>query len=168
MNNVTIKKATIKDNNYLSVEYTEQQPDGFSTIKKECKIPVHDDLKLAFSALSNHLANLTFQHDKKGKLCYESTACKGFSIGGNGDSEGVTLTGVRTLDSDKSLNISSPFQRFDSDLFDYKHMDDLIEKINICKYEVIEYLFNGKHAPENQLAMPFDELEEENIQLEKA
>ena len=46
MNNITIKKASIKDNNYLSVEYTEQQADGFLIIKKDCKIPVHNDLKM--------------------------------------------------------------------------------------------------------------------------
>ncbi len=160
MQNVSIKKATIKDNNYLSVDYTEFKPDGVSKFSQECKIPVHDDLKLAFAALSNHLANLTFQYDKKGKMSYQEISCKGFSIGGSGDNEGVVLSGIRNLESDKTLNITTPMQRFESDFYEYKHMEDLMEKLDTCKEEVNAYLFEGKHAPENQLAL-FEELEEE-------
>jgi hypothetical protein len=157
--NTTIKKAQIKDGNYLSVEYTEQQADGFSTIKKDCKIAVHIDLKNAFKELDKHLANLSYQHDDKGDLCTNTISCKGFSIGGSGDSEGVTLTGVRTLENDKILNISSPFQRFDSDYFDYDFISDLIDCLDKCKEEVNAYLFAGKHEEDNQLEL-FEELEE--------
>lgn len=119
MQNVTIKKAQIKDGNYLSVEYSESLPDGFSSIKKECKIPVHPDLKLAFAKLDRHLSALSFQYNANGVITLD-ISCKGFSIGGSGESEGVTLIGTRILPSDKVLNINSPFQRFDSDFYDYE------------------------------------------------
>ena len=160
MNNVTIKKASIKDGNYLSVEYTEFKPDGISKFNQDCKIPVHTDLKTAFAELDIHLANMSFQRDKKGKIDTDTISCKGFSIGGNGESEGVTLTGIRTLESDKTLNISSPFQRFDGDFFEYKQMDELIDALDKCKFEVMAYLFDGKHEEDNQMSIPFEELEE--------
>lgn len=159
MQNITIKKASIKENNYLSVEYSEHQPDGFSSIKKECKIPVHTDLKLAFKELDKHLALLSYQYNQNGNLCIDNIACKGFSIGGSGDSEGVTLIGVRTLENDKILNINSPFQRFDSDFYYYELTSELIDAIDDCKREVYAYLFEGKHEEDNQLAL-FEELEE--------
>ena len=157
--NVTIKKAAIKDGNFLSVEYTEQQPDGFSTIKKDCKIPVHADLKQAFRKLDVHLASLGFQFDKNGEVPVSKITCKGFTIGGSGDNEGVTLSGVYVLPNDKTLNITSPFQRFADDFYEYEHMDELMEVLNECENEVHEYLFNGKHEEDNQLAL-FPELEE--------
>ena len=162
MNNVTIKKASIKAINFLSVEYTEFKPDGISKFSQNCKIPVHSDLKMAFAGLDDHLANLSFQRDKKGKIDIEAISCKGFSIGGTGESEGVTLTGVRTLESDKTLNISSPFQRFDGDFYEYKQMDELIEALDKCKFEVLAYLFEGKYEEDNQMSIPFEELEEAN------
>lgn len=159
MQNITIKKASIKDSNYLSVEYTEQQADGFSSIKKECKIPVHNDLKVAFSKLNYHLANLSFQRITNGSIDADSISCKGFSIGGSGDNEGVTLIGLRTLENEKILNISSPFQRFSDDFYYYELMKDLIQELEECKHEVKLYLFEGKHEEDNQLAL-FEELEE--------
>ena len=159
MNGITIKKASIKDGSYLSVEYSEHQPDGFSSIKKECKIPVHPDLKLAFTKLDKHLAKLSFQYNKDGEINISSISCKGFTIGGSADSEGVTLIGTHTLPSDKVLNINSPFQRFDSDFYYYENMGDLIEELEECKQEVHAYLFEGKHEADNQLAL-FEELEE--------
>jgi len=160
--NTTIKKAQLKDNSFLSVEYSEQQADGFSVIKKECKIPVHQDLKDAFKELDKHLADLSFQHDRSGNLCTIDISCKGFTISGNGDNEGVTLTGVRILENDKVLNINSPFQRFDSDYYGYESTADLIYCLDKCKEEVNAYLFAGKHADDNQLEL-FEELEEETV-----
>lgn len=162
MNNVTIKKASIKDGNYLSVEYTEFKPDGVSKFSQDCKIPVHQDLKMAFAVLDDHLENLSFQRDKKGKIETDAISCKGFTIGGSGESEGVTLTGIRTLESDKILNISSPFQRFDGDFYEYKQTEELIEALDTCKSEVLAYLFEGKHEEDNQMSIPFEELEEAN------
>jgi hypothetical protein len=156
MNNITIKSASLKDNQYLNVGYSEQQPDGFSDIKKQCKIPVHPDLKDAFKSLDAHLAALTFQHDKKGKVDFPSISCNSFSITDNG---GVVLSGTRTLTSDKDLNLSSPSQKLDGDFYDYKDTEDLMLSIEVCKTEILAYLFEGKHEEDNQLAL-FPELEE--------
>lgn len=112
MNNITIKKASIKDNNYLSVEYTEQQADGFLIIKKDCKIPVHNDLKNAFTELDKHLAILSYQHTFSGNIDDNNISCRGFSLGGSMENEGVTLIGMRKLENDKVLNINSPFQKY--------------------------------------------------------
>ena len=48
MADVTIKKAKIKDNSYLEVEYSEVVKDGTNSVKKDCTAPVHDDLRRSF------------------------------------------------------------------------------------------------------------------------
>jgi hypothetical protein len=161
MQGIIIKKASIKDNNYLSVEYTEQQADGFSTIKKECKIPVHLDLITAFAQLDMHLTQLCYQYDYNGNFDEANVSYKAFTISGSADNEGVVLIGSRKLENDKLLNINSPFQKFKDDFFFYEFTDDLYRKLNNCKVEVIAYLLEGKHNESKQLEL-FIELEEAN------
>src|SRR4051812_35348546 len=58
---INIKKAKIKDNSYLEVEYSERVQDGTNEVKKTCTAPVHDDMRLSFRRLNVHLALLTEQ-----------------------------------------------------------------------------------------------------------
>ncbi len=176
---ITIKKAKIKNNLFLEVEYSEKQKDGTNTVKKDCTAPVHDDLKLAFKKLVPHLAVVCGQtHIASGKsatsvaIAFPEEELKwqldpdenfaftlggwelvskhfivGFSIGGSGDSEGVTLTGYRELKNEKVLNLVSPFTKWDDD---YELASELGEVIEECKSEVKKYLFEGKHQPDVQ------------------
>ena len=180
MAEVTIKKAKIKDNLYLEVEFSEVVKDGTNEVKKVCTAHIHDDLRLAFRRLNTHMALLTEQAIETAKkavpVCYgddeerqrevqhfkfddrnlaiaKETACSGFTIGGTGDHEGVTLIGRRTLTAARILNLVSPFLKWTDDIYDYKHLDDLSEIIEACKGEVKLYLFEGKHAPDNQLKL---------------
>jgi hypothetical protein len=186
---ITIKKAKIKNELFLEVEYSEKLNDGTNTVKKECTAPVHDDLKLAFKRLNVHLAllceqvyiatgkagieiqkgigeEIAWQMDPNNDFTFSQPSwniirgmyCSGFTIGGSGESEGVTLIGYRLLGNDKVLNLTSPFQRWgDSYEFDSK----LGEIIEACKHETYQYLFNDKHKPNAQLSM-FDE-DNENV-----
>jgi hypothetical protein len=142
---IQLKKAKIKDGLFLEVEYSETIADGTNTVKKDCTAPVHDDLKNAFSKLDGHLQDLCEQNDE--------CTCKGFSIGGSGDHEGVVLIGSRDIKLG-TLNLVSPFAKWDCD---YEEISDLSEAIEGCKHEVKLYLFEGKHKPEAQQELPFDE-----------
>lgn len=163
-NSVRIKKAKIKDDLFLEVEYTEELP-GHSKkdTKLSCTVPVHDDLKTAFAALTGHLAILCDDISHKGKSVSEIDPDKifgynvrGFSIGGNGESEGCSINGSKEA-KHGLVNLNSPFQQWEKS--DYKLIHDLAGDIQRCEYEVKEYLFNGKRAPERQLGL-FDDQEE--------
>lgn len=82
--------------------------------------------------------------------------CTGFSIGGSGDNEGVTLIGKRELSTNKTLNLTAPFTKWD-DSMPYRHSSDLAELIETCKAEVYSYLFEGKHQPDAQMSFAFPE-----------
>lgn len=147
---VSIKKVKIVDDIFLYVEYS----DDSATVKKDCKDPIHDDLKFQIRRLDDHLAKICEQFNQVKEIDTFNVNCKGFTIGGHGDHEGVCLIGYRGLDSGKYLNLVSPFVKWDDN--SYALASELAEVIEACKYEVMEYLFNGKHQPDNQLELDFD------------
>ena len=157
---IKIEKATITDEGQLKVTYKEPKGELFDKHTKDCSNKVHQDMKNAFAQLNNHLALLTFQLPETADEAEVATilmgiCCTGYSIGGNGDTEGVTLIGQRTLPNAKVLNITSPFQRYDSDSYEYADIDELRRAINKCREEVILYLFEEKYAPDVQLQLEF-------------
>jgi hypothetical protein len=88
---------------------------------------------------------------------------KGFSIGGNDDSEGVVLIGSREFASGKVLNIVTPFIRYNDEADPYEFAPELADAINAAVYEVEQYLWEDKYAIK-QLEIPFDEEEEHQEQ----
>lgn len=154
MQNVKIKKASIKDGIFLDVEYEETFGENRATVKKSCKAPVHEDLVNAFQKLDEHFCKLGSQYDDKGSLDIDNIKAKGFVVGGSGDHEGVTLIGGRDIEHGY-LNIVAPFTKWDSD---YEDISYLGEAIDDCINEVRMYLFEGKQAPQFvQSEMEFEE-----------
>jgi hypothetical protein len=169
MSNVKIKKAKIKDALFLEVEYSEELP-GHSrkdtTLK--CTIPIHEDLKSSFDKLHKHLAILCDDFSAKPKTIDDwdfdnkaNYSVRGFSIGGNDENEGVTISGSKEA-KHGLVNLNSPFQKWEGS--EYKYIDDLSENIEACIYEVEQYLFNGKRAPEKQTSIDFPEGNEEETE----
>lgn len=143
-NKIQFKKAKIKDGLFLEVEYSETITDGTNTVKKDCTAPVHNDLINAFEKLNEHLQRLCGQDDE--------CICKGFTIGGSGDHEGIVLIGSREVDFGV-LNLVTPFIKWDSS---YSEITELSEAIEACKHESLLYLFEGKHRPDVQQELPFE------------
>lgn len=146
-----IKKAKIKNELFLEVEYSEMIKDGTNTVKKDCTAPVHNDLKSAFQKLDVHLTGISHQYNSEGELDFENVTCTGFSIGGNG--EGVKLFGTRKLDPGGAFNFLSPFHKWDGDTVEYDGSDGLRAAVSLCKAEVTKYLFEGKHQPDAQIKL---------------
>jgi hypothetical protein len=133
-----IKKAKLKDENFLEAEYNETLQDSSNTVKKDCTAAVHADLKEAFKRMDNILLNVCEQQDDS------VVVCNGFTIGKDGS--GVTLIGYRDLESGSVLNLTSPYTKFEDN-------GDLEHAISVAKQEVLQYLFEGKHAPDAQLSL---------------
>lgn len=158
---VRIKKAQLKDDLFLYVEYIEELP-GHS--KKDTKVsitvPVHQDLKDAFKKLHTHLAILCDEvTEPKRKdidtTVYEAFTVKSLSIGGNGENEGVTLSGSKE-GKYGTVNLNTPFCKYLGS--EYKMADILAVDVEHALFEVNEYVFNGKQAPDQQMEMDFGEL----------
>jgi len=158
MSNVKIRKAKIKDELFLEVEYTEDLA-GHSKkdTKLSCTVPIHNDLKETFSKFPKHLAMLCDEIEigDEDKV-YE---VKGFSIGGNDENEGVTLSGSKE-NQYGLVNLNTPFQKWEKS--EYHGINDLSQEIEAAIYEINQYLFNGKKAPDQQLSL-FEDAEAAEI-----
>lgn len=100
-----------------------------------------------------------FNEEEKEPNPEDAFKVTGFSIGGSGDSEGVTLIGRRELPNGKIKNIISPFTKWLDDK--YSHGSELAQVIEECKYEIKEFIVNGKQAPDRQQEIDFPGDEDE-------
>lgn len=157
---ISIDKATIKNDLFLQVEYSEMVPDGTNTVKKDCTAPVHDDLKISFKKLDEHLGRITEQFNGQGEIDFININCKGFEVILKAKTNGIALNGYRGLDSKKYLPLNSPIIKW-GEVEAYEYINELAEVIEECKHEVMLYLFEGKHQPSAQLDL-FDEGGEED------
>lgn len=198
MSNISIKKAKLKDNLFLEVEFDEHLVNNIiNKIKRESTAPVHEDMIKAFKILDPHLAmiceeisaeefdravkekpvitaELIISDKKPGKgkkvdlfgtieldpLPEDAFKVTGFSIGGSTDSEGCVLIGRKELKSGKVMNMTSPFTKWDDD---YPYTSELSQAIEGCKYEILEFIVNGKQAPDRQQEIEFPGEEDDNL-----
>ena len=164
MEKVKIRKAKIKDVLFLEGEFTETLPGHSKKDSKfSCTVPVHQDLIDAFAKLPKHLAILCDGLEVPAKVKHLEDwndeelikfTVRGFSIGGNEESEGVSLSGAKE-GTYGLINLNTPFQKWETS--EYAQIGSLGSDINACIYEVEQYLFEGKKAPERQLEMEFED-----------
>ena len=143
-----ILKAKITKDNTLVATYKDEN--GTTTVKGENLVT--NDLKRAFSMLVPHMAFLCEQKEAENRLSLDELPdnietileVTGYTVGGDGDSKGVTVTGKRFLKSSKVLNLNTPFTKFNDENEQYDFQFELEQAVEQCDFEVREYLFNKK------------------------
>lgn len=143
-----ILKAKITKDNTLVATYKDEN--GTTTV--EGKNLATNDLKRAFSMLVPHMAFLCEQKEAENRLSLDELPdnietileVTGYTVGGDGDSKGVTVTGKRFLKSSKVLNLNTPFTKFNDENEQYDFQFELEQAVEQCDFEVREYLFNKK------------------------
>lgn len=133
-----------------------------------CDWIAHNDLVQAFHKLIPHIAFLSELPEVFGKLLEDvptvaSITVQSFSIGGEDEHEGISLSGTRTLSTGKSQILNTPFYKWEDEQ-PYEYMSELGEVMAEIKHEVEEYLFHKKKAPKRQLEMFQDNLDEDDHQ----
>ncbi len=151
---IEIIKAKLIEGRNLKVEYNEIIPDGTASISQVCPAAIHTDLRAAFAKLGTHLARLCEQFNDEGGLVTQ-IECRSFSLKGDDENEGLTLTGLRKLSDERMLLLNSPFLKFEEE-DRYPHMNELLADLHIVKEELTAYLLDNKHAPDPQLSL-FDD-----------
>ncbi len=133
---ITIKKAKLKGRR-LTLDYFRSVEGGSDTISVKCANQVHPDLLAAMDKLIPHFILLcelpestslaieliARQMDEIDVSEFPKIQVTGFSIGGDDEDEGLTIIGSRLLEKGKTLNINSPFTKYDVE--DYQYADEL-------------------------------------------
>lgn len=170
---IEIKKAKIKNRIFLSSEYVEKLNGVNKTRKEDSDAIVHDDLINAFQRLVPHFALLTEQVLESevesiilnGKEIPEDLLQKikvsGITVGGTGESEGITISGSKRLSNGKMINFNTPFTKWEAVDEGYKFISELINVLEDLKDEVIAYM-EGKQGTKAQTEMNFDGEEEDD------
>lgn len=165
---IEIKSAKVKSDLFLAYSYTQKEEHRVNNHDTKSDAPIHPDLRHAFNNLVPHLillAGQTMKEDAVSILSNESETTEemlenykvtAFTIGGSGESEGVTITGYKILANGKKINLNTPFTKFHDDNDSYAYDSELIKTIEDLKEEVLAYM-SGKQAESNQTAMDFDE-----------
>jgi len=162
--NIEILSAEIKEDLFCQFTYTELLANRKDEVKRTPDIPVHDDLKLAFSHLIPHyiymgefrldeqtlekLINNPEILDTNEKLELtdwdevEKFTVSKFILSGTGENQSLTLSGDKRLaHGELKINVNKVL------LYAYAHEEQLIEVLEVIKNEVYQY-HNGKRAPE--------------------
>ena len=159
-----ITKAKVTKDNTLVATYMDET----GTVTVEGKNLVTNDLINAFKALVPHMAFLCEQKEFLEDMPENIDSIlevTGYTVGGDGDSRGVTLTGKRFLKSNKVLNLNAPFTKFTDENEDYAFQFELEQAIESCSYEVNEYIFNKKWKVVQQ-ELPFEEQAAADVQAD--
>lgn len=152
---ITVKKAKLKGRR-LTLDYFQAVEGGSDTISVKCGNQVHPDLLASMDKLVPHFILLCElpESDALEKMLFGGVTIEdvessdfqkiqvtGFSIGGDDEDEGLTIIGSRLLVKGKSLNINSPFTKYDRE--EYQYADELSLVIQEIESEIREFL-NGK------------------------
>lgn len=172
--NITIKNASIKNRLFLKYGYDHMvETTKYSHPSTTGDAPIHDDLRDAFESLVPHFAYICEEISEsvcreaisdlaKGVMQTENDPLRKYAVGGfalGKDSEGVTISGSKILESGDVLNFNTPFKKWEDT--DYPFMNELIEAVDLLKSEVYEYI-EGKRAPvKHQTIDMFEQDEQE-------
>jgi hypothetical protein len=141
-----IAKANLRKGTYLFVELDDNSKEGGMTYKDEAS----PKLLKAFQKLNRHLCSLTEQYDNTGQLDYDMVVCRGYSLKGSEEKEGVTLTGLRTIASGRTITLNSPFMIVDIAESDYSEMKQLVEAVTGCRDEIKKFMETHKSTDEEK------------------
>ena len=147
-----ISKAKMAKKGCLEVVYADQEGNDitFRGIN-----PVHHDLKESLRKLIPFIVDITEQREaqyinwERPESCLEDEFFKkfdvtGVTIGGDSSFAVCTLTGKRTLMTNKVLNINSPGIGFDPDNEQYVHCEEYRDAVYNFLYEAELYVTENK------------------------
>ena len=149
---IKVKKAKISKGGRVEASYTDV--DG-NEITLKGKNVCHNDLKVATAKLIPYFADLTEQKESdfinwkdldsvENIDLLRKIEVTGVSIGGDDMNPIVTLTGKRTLNTSKGLNINTPGVELNSETLDWIHIDDFDVAVQGFFYEVGLYITDRK------------------------
>jgi len=129
----------------------------------------HDDLVWAFRALNPHFAFINQIPEVEGLSLdqvpfVETCDVTSFSISGDPESEGISISGTRTLDNGLVQTLSSPTVKYDFE--GYAYGQELSEVAYAVQEEVKAY-YEGKSAPKRQMELFEENLGEDNVESEE-
>lgn len=183
---IEIRSGTLKDNMFCHYGYDHTvAANTTDSVARKSQVPVHDDLKTTFTDFNVHLAVVCEEihpddipdidnlpemdpdpevtDDQQDSLALKLSrfTVSSFKIVGNGENEGVILTGQKRLSTNDYVKLETPVIKWQSD---YAFVHELHVAVFNAVEEIEQYM-NGKQAPQRQTEIDFGE-EDDNEEEE--
>ena len=174
---IEIKKAALSGTLFLTYEYDETEAGRKTNHKCKSDAPIHEDLRDAIKALTPHFVMLT-EMQKKPDLAKDldlktvsegllkKYTVKGFQVEEVKGITFVTLSGTKFLSNGQTVKFDTPRTDRGTDEDAYEFFDKLMELIEHCQEEILEYM-DGKQAESTQTEM-FDDDEADGFEPDRA
>jgi hypothetical protein len=171
---IEIRTGMLKDDMFCHYGYDHTvAANTTDSVTRKSQVPVHDDLKASFRDMNVHLAivceeihpdeisdidNLPellpdVEREEQDPLALNLSrfTVSAFKIVGNGENEGVVLTGQKQLSTGDYVKLETPIVKWHRD---YAFVNELRVAIFNAVEEIEQYM-NGKQAPQRQTEMDF-------------
>lgn len=136
-----IVKAKLEKGTYLAIVFVDGSAE---VVMRYPHTEAPPKLVKAFMAFNHHICDLTEQYDTTGQPDYDNVACRGYSIKGEDEKEGIVLTGIRSLKSGKSITLNTPFIGLEIEGSSYENIKRLVEALDRCHTEITSFMENNK------------------------
>jgi hypothetical protein len=183
---IEIRSGHLKDNMFCHYGYDHTvSANTTDNVARKSQVPVHDDLKVAFRKLNVHLAviceeinpddipdidnlpeldpdpDMTEEDQDPLAVKLSRFSVSAFKIVGNGENEGVVLTGQKRLSTLEFVKLETPVTRWQGD---YPYVNELHVAIFNLVEEIEQYM-QGKQAPQRQTEMDFGNEADDDAEL---
>lgn len=161
-----INGAEIRSKMFLKYNYEEHRAGRKTVLTANCDAPIHEDLKDAFQKLIPHFLLLTEMKNKPEVVkkidldlpidedLLKKFYIKSFSVEEKNGEQHVQISGMKHLNTGKSISFSTNKTGPGTKDNSYEFYDQLIEAVENLQEEVMEYI-EGKQAERAQAAIEF-------------
>lgn len=164
---IEIKNAQITGSIFLAWEYIQTEEGTKTKIKAKSDAPIHDDLRAAFDKLIPHFVLLTEMKNKPevvrnidleeiDEALLKQFKVKGFSIEEKNSDTNITLSGMKFLNTGKTVTFEAPKTNRGEGDNAYEFFTELLAAVEHLKEEILEYM-EGKSNERPQVAMEFED-----------
>jgi len=153
-----IIKIALTGDQKAHVEYEERNPGQKEPDKHKLDRPcfVHPDLIAALDKLKAHMATVCEQYllteFEDNPALLDKFSVDGITIKGEGEHEGVVISGTRHVANNLAVTMNTPFIKFNANHSFYQYSEEMMELVRNVETEIEAYL-NGKFGAGNQYQM---------------
>lgn len=163
-----INGAEIRSKMFLKYNYEEHRAGRKTVLTANCDAPIHEDLRTAFQKLIPHFLLLTEMKNKPEVVkkidldqpideeLLKKYKVKSFSIEEKNGDQIVQISGLKHLNTGKSISFSTPKIGPGTKDNEYEFYDKMITTVENLQEEIMEYI-EGKQAERAQGAIDFSD-----------
>lgn len=121
----------------------------------------------AMMSLNSHVTEMTEQYGSDSQHDYDNVCARSYSLKGEGEKEGIVITGLRTLSSGKTIVINSPFVNLDTVNSEYPKIGQLLTCLDNINKQIEQFMKSNPSTDDIQGRLQFTKLDSVVVESEE-